>query len=183
MLGANVKAIPTPPPPPPVIIGVDGLWGAHEWTVYPQPHHPQFPYLAWIPLHSSTATVPSIIITQSTDKSMWQAHPDHSNFHVIDPTLLDKLTHEWMSIKAVVQDPFHIISSDLSFSSVWCPTEAYNRVSAALTWLEKEFGAWQDFVEVFQNLQQSLLELQAFLDWWEDICAGDDFQPPIHAPT
>jgi hypothetical protein len=54
-----------------------------------------------------------------------------------------------MSIKAAVQDPFHIISSDSSFSSVRHPVEVYVRVFAALTWLEKEFGAWQDFVEVF----------------------------------
>jgi hypothetical protein len=46
MLGANVDTIPTPPPQSMVIIGVDGLWGAHEWTVYPQPHHPEFPYLS-----------------------------------------------------------------------------------------------------------------------------------------
>ncbi|KAN0139947.1 hypothetical protein V8E53_002252 [Lactarius tabidus] len=40
ILGANVRAIPIPPPPPPVIIGADGLWGAHEWTIYSQLHHP-----------------------------------------------------------------------------------------------------------------------------------------------
>jgi hypothetical protein len=71
ILGANVEAIPPPPPPPPVIVSVDGLWGAHEWTVYPWPHHPQFPFLAWIPLHLSTATIPSIVLTQSVEKSMW----------------------------------------------------------------------------------------------------------------
>jgi hypothetical protein len=38
-------------------------------------------------------------------------------------------------------------------------------------------------VEVFRNLQQSLLELQAFLDWWKDIHAGSDFRSPIHVPT
>jgi hypothetical protein len=114
---------------------------------------------------------------------MWQAHPDRSNSHVIDSALLDKLMHEWMSIKAMVQDPFHIISSDSSFSSVQRPVKAYVRAFVALTRLEKEFGAWRDFVEVFRNLQWSLLELQAFLDWWEDIHAGDDFWPPIHVPT
>ncbi|KAF8258139.1 hypothetical protein EI94DRAFT_1185116 [Lactarius quietus] len=49
--------------------------------------------------------------------------------------------------------------------------------------LTKEFGAWRDFVEVFRNFQRSLLELQAFLDWWEDIRAGNDFRPPVSAPT
>lgn len=183
ILGANVHAIPTCPPPSPVIIGVDGLWGAHEWTVYPQLHHPEFPYLAWIPLHSSNSAVPSNLLTQSVHKSMWRAHPNHSNFHIIDSALLDKLTCKWRSIKAAVQDPFQTISSDPSFSSVRRPAEAYLRAFAALSRLEKEFGAWRDFVEVFRNFQRSLLELQAFLNWWEDIRAGKNFRPPIRAPT
>jgi hypothetical protein len=127
ILGANVEAIPTAPPLPPVIIGVDGFWGAHEWTVYPQPHHPQFPYLAWIPLRSSNAAVPSNVLTQSVYKSMWRAQPDHPKYHVIDSALLDKLRHEWMSIKAAVQDPFHIISSDPSFSSVIADWDGFER--------------------------------------------------------
>ncbi|KAF8262933.1 hypothetical protein EI94DRAFT_639978 [Lactarius quietus] len=184
MLGANVDAIPTSPPLPPVIIGVDGLWGAYEWTVYPQPYHPEFPYLAWIPLRSSNAAIPSnVLLTQSVDKSMWRAHPGHSNLHVVDPTLLGKFTREWTSFKVTVQDPFQNISSDPSFSSVRIPTEAYVRAFAALNRLGKEFGAWRDFVEVFRNLQRSLLELHAFLDWWKDVRAGNTFRPPIRAPT
>ena len=183
ILGANVETIPTFPPPTPVIIGVDGLWGAHEWTVYPQPYRPEFPYLAWIPLRSSNSAVPSNVLTQSVQKSMWRAHPDHTNFHVIDTVLLDKLTHKWTSIKAAVQKPLKIMSSDPSFSSVRRPTEAYIRAFASLSRLGKEFGAWRDFVEVFRNFQRSLLELQAFLNWWEDIRAGENFRPPIRAPT
>ncbi|KAN0129458.1 hypothetical protein V8E53_012640 [Lactarius tabidus] len=114
---------------------------------------------------------------------MWRAHPDLSNFHVIDSALLDKLTHEWTSIKAAVLSPFQIVSSDPSFSSVRHPAEAYIRAFAALSRLEKEFGPWRDFVEVFRNFQRSLLELRAFLGWWEDIRAGSDFRPPIRAPT
>ncbi|KAH9167410.1 hypothetical protein EDB89DRAFT_1910086 [Lactarius sanguifluus] len=53
----------------------------------------------------------------------------------------------------------------------------------ALEPLEDGFGAWRDFVEVFRNLQRYLLELHAFLDWWKDIRAGDDFWSPIRAPT
>ena len=183
ILGANVETIPTFPPPPPVIVGEDGLWGAHEWTIYPQPYSPEFPYLAWIPLRSSNSAISSNVLTQSVHKSMWRAHPDHSNFHVIDTTLLKNLTHKWTSIKAAVQDPFQTISSEPSFFSVCRPTEAYIRAFASLSRLEKEFGAWRDFVEVFRNFQRSLLELQAFLNWWEDIRAGENFRPPIRAPT
>jgi hypothetical protein len=165
------------------MISVDGFWGAHEWTVYPQPYHPEFPYLAWIPLRQSNASVPSEVLTRPVDKSMWRAHPDNTNNRFIDPSLFDGLTREWMSIKAAVQVPFKTISSDLSFSSVRHPMEAYIRAVAALTRLEKDFGAWRDFVEVFRNLQRSLLELLAFLDWWKDIRAGDNSRSPIRGPT
>ncbi|KAN0141541.1 hypothetical protein V8E53_000003 [Lactarius tabidus] len=181
ILGANVKAIPTPPPQSPVIIGADGSWGAHKWTVYPQLHHRDFLYLAWIPLCQSNTSVPSSIHTP-VDKSMWQAHPDQPNTHVITPALLDKLSKEWESAKALLQDLFKTFSSDPSFTSVRYPKEAYIRELAALTQLEKDFGAWQDFIEVFQNFQRSLSELLAFLDWWRDIRTGNKFRSPIRAP-
>ena len=178
ILGANVKAIPTPPPQSPVIIGVDGYWGAHEWTVYLQPHHCEFLYLAWIPLHQPNTSVPSSIHTP-IDKLMWHVHPDQPNIHVISPTLLGRLTREWESIKAILQDMSKTLSSDPSLSPIWYLKDAYISVLAALSWLEKDFRVWQDFIEVFQDYQWSFLELLAFLDWWEDIHAGDKFQSPI----
>ncbi|KAH9007812.1 hypothetical protein EDB85DRAFT_2165216 [Lactarius pseudohatsudake] len=183
MLGSNVSAIPTAPPRSEVIIGADGLWGVHEWTVYPQFHHPEFPYLAWIPLHSSNTSFPSNIITRSIDKSMWQAYPNKSNIHSVRRDVLDELMVKWKSTKAALEDPFSTISFD--FSSVRCPRQAYNRAFEALSRLEnpKGFEAWRDFVEVFRNLQRSLLELHAFLDWWEDNRAGNKFRSPIRAPT
>ena len=183
ILGANVDVIPTSPPSLPVVIGVDGLWGPHEWTVYPQPYRSEFPYLAWMPLRLSNGSASSSVLTQSVDKSMWRAHSEHSNLHVIDSILLDTLTQEWVSIKVALQDPYRIIASDPSFVSVRRPAEAYVRAFAALTRLGKEFGAWRDFVDVFRGLQRSLLELQAFLDWWRDIRAGNDFRSPVRAPT
>jgi hypothetical protein len=182
ILGANVNSIPTPPPQSPVIIGADGFWGAHEWTVYPQPHRREFPYLAWIPLRQPNTSVPSNIHT-SVDKSMWRAQPHQPNVHVISRALLDSLTKQWESVKASLEDPFHRISSDPSYLSVRHPKEAYIRAFSALSRMEKEFGAWRDFVEVFRNFQRSLLELVAFLDWWKDIRAGDNFQCPIRVPT
>jgi hypothetical protein len=135
ILGANVKAIPTPPPQSPVIIGADGSWGAHEWTVYPQPHHHEFLYLAWIPLRLSNTSVPSCIHTP-VEKLMWQYHPDQPNIHVISPTLLHRLTQEWESVKAVLQDLSKTFSSDPSFSSVQYPKEAYCNASLSVrpTW-------------------------------------------------
>ncbi|KAI9460483.1 hypothetical protein BJY52DRAFT_1261983 [Lactarius psammicola] len=182
ILGANVNAILTPPPQSTVIIGVDGLWGAHEWTVYPQPYCPEFPYLAWIPLRPSNSSTPFDVLTCPVDKSMWQARPDISNIHVTNPDLLDKLTVKWKSLKAALQDPFKDVSSHPG-SSIQRPMKAYTRAFEALSRLEQDFGTWRDFVEVFRNLQRSLLELHAFLDWWKDIRAGDDFRPPIRAPT
>ncbi|KAF8266728.1 hypothetical protein EI94DRAFT_1701537 [Lactarius quietus] len=139
ILGANVNAIPTPPPLSPVIIGTDGFWGAHKWTVYPQPHHPEFPYLTWIALCQPNTSLPSIVHTP-VDKSMWQTHPDQPNLHLISPTLLEGLTKEWESVKAVVQGSFEAVSSDPS-SSVRHLMEVYIRALSALTHLDKDFGA------------------------------------------
>jgi hypothetical protein len=183
MLGIHVDAIPTPPPPSPAIVGVDGLWGAHEWTVYPQPHHPRFPYLAWIPLRKSSTSVFSHVLHSAVDKTMWQTHSDNPNIRVIKPTLLDALKREWVSTKAALLDPFETVRSHPSFSSVQHPHEAYVRGFGALCRLEKDFEAWRDFVEVFRNLQRCLLELHAFLDWWRDIRAGDISRLSIRAPT
>ena len=122
------------------------------------------------------------------NKSMWQAHPDQPNIHVICPTIcptkLDGLTKEWELVKARIQDLCKSLSSNPSFSSIQYLKEAYIRALVVLIWLEKDFGAWRDFIEVSRNFQQSLLELLAFLDWWEDICAGDEFWSLFcHVPT
>ncbi|KAH9054655.1 hypothetical protein EDB87DRAFT_1580438 [Lactarius vividus] len=119
------------PPQSEVIIGADGLWGVHEWMVYPQFHHPEFPYLAWIPLHSSNTTFPSNIITHSIDKSMWQAHLNKSNIHSVHWDVLDELMVKWKLTKAALEDPFSTISSNLS--SVWCPRQVYNRAFEVLS--------------------------------------------------
>ena len=130
MIGANVKAIPTPPPQSPVIISTDSFWGAHEWTVYLQLYRREFPYFAWIPLRQHTS-VPSSIHTP-IDKSMWRAHPDQPNIHVISPALLDCLTKEWGSVKVEMQDPCKALSSDPSFAAIQYLKEAYIRALAAL---------------------------------------------------
>ncbi|KAH8976361.1 hypothetical protein EDB86DRAFT_3097181 [Lactarius hatsudake] len=173
ILAANVDAIPTPPPPPGVVIGVDGLWGAHEWTIYPQPHRPEFPYLAWIPLHLSGPSVLSGVLTHSVDKSMWRVHPGNSNIHVVNPDVMDKLTVEWTTLKAALQDPFSDMSSHPRLP-IQRPMKAYTRGTSELG--EISF-------EVFRNLQRSLLELHAFLDWWKDISTGDYFRSPVRALT
>jgi hypothetical protein len=180
MLGANIDFIPTPPPQSPIIIGVDGLWGVHEWMTYPQLHRPDFLYLAWIPL--SSPSTPSDVLTHSVEKPMWRADPSHSNLHIIHLDLLDELTVRWKDLKAAIQGPLHHIFC-YPMPPIQCPMKAYTRAFEAFSRLEQGFGAWRDFVEVFRNLQRSLLELRGFLDWWKDICAGDDFQPSVRAPT
>jgi len=174
ILGANIDFILSPPPWSAVVIGADGLWGAHEWTVYQQLHRPEFLYLAWIPLHLPIPSIPSDILTRSVDKSIWRAHPGKSNIHVVNPDVLDKLTVKWKALKVALQDPFNDISSHPN-PLIQCPMKAYTRGFKALSRLEQEFAAWRDFVKVFRNLQRSLLELHAFLDWWKDIHADDNF--------
>jgi hypothetical protein len=96
---------------------------------------------------------------------------------------LDELTTKWETIKASVQEPFQTVSSAPSFSTVQQLMEVYFRATVALNWLEDDFEAWQDFVKVYRNLQQSLLELSAFLDWWKDVSAQSHFRPSIRSPT
>ena len=183
MLGANVDSIPAPPPSFQPIIGIDGFWGAHEWTVYPQPYRRKFPYLSWIPLRPRSHSSTPDILTLPVEKAMWRAHHRKSNCHVIEPELFKELSKKWMSIKAALEVSFSALSSHTLFSSIERPMKAYTRSFEALRRLEKDFGAWRDFVEVFRNLQRSLLELSAFIDWWEDVRAGDSFQTRIRVPT
>jgi hypothetical protein len=151
MLGTNIYAIPVPPLPV-IIVGSDGFWGAHKWTVYPQPYRLKFPYLSWIPLHSPKPSTSSDILTHSAEKTMWQLHSHQTNVHVVTPALLDELTTKWETIKASVQEPFQTISSVPSFSTVQQPMEVYFRATVALNRLKDNFEAWQDFVKVYQNL-------------------------------
>ncbi|KAF8260864.1 hypothetical protein EI94DRAFT_1705979 [Lactarius quietus] len=168
MLGANVRSIPTPPLPFQPIVGIDGFWGLHEWTVYPQPyHHHKFPFLSWIPLHQRSHSITLDILTLPIEKTMWRAHPLKSNCH---------------SVKAALEEPFSAITSQTLFSSIERLMKAYTRSFEALCRLEKEFGAWQDFVEVFRNLQRSLLELSTFLDWWKPFVLAIPFNPLFVRP-
>ncbi|KAN0127817.1 hypothetical protein V8E53_014373 [Lactarius tabidus] len=141
ILGANADAIPTPPPDSAIVIGIDGLWGAHEWTIYPQPHCPEFLYLAWIPLHLSNPSSPSDILTHSVDKTTWQAHPNHSNIHVVKPAVLNELRVRWETLKDTVQDPLHDIFSNPQ-APIQRPMNAYTRVFKAFGRMEQDFRAW-----------------------------------------
>ena len=64
---------------------VDGLWGEHEWTLYPQPYHHDSPYLTWLRLPSKNI-VPDIL-TSPVHKWMWQVHPNKPNIHFVDPAV------------------------------------------------------------------------------------------------
>src|SRR5882757_8394637 len=77
ILAANVDTIPSPPPRQQAAIMVDGLWGEHEWMLYPQPYRLESPYLAWLRLLSKNANAD--ILTGPIHKAMWQAHPTKSS--------------------------------------------------------------------------------------------------------
>ena len=147
MFGANICSIPIPPPLSESVISVDGFWGAHEWTIYPQPYRLKIPYLAWISLPQSHSAL--LVLTCPIEKMMWQPHPQKSNCHLINPDLFNELTIKWESIKAAFADSLDGISSEAALFSIEWPRKAYTRVFKALNRLEKDFRAWQDFVEVF----------------------------------
>jgi hypothetical protein len=148
---------------------VDGLWGEHEWTLYPQLYCREFPYLAWLRLPSKNAA--SDALMRPIHKRMWQAHPEKSNVHLVDPGVFSEFQDKLVDVKAAVLNPFHVLHANTNsrFLQVQPPKTAYARAFEALDHLEKEFGAWRDFVEVARGLQRSLLELLAFADWWHDI--------------
>jgi predicted small metal-binding protein len=160
---------------------VDGLWGEHEWTLYPQPYRHEHPYLAWLRLPPMNAA--SDTLTRPVHKKMWQAHPSKSNIHLVDPGVFSVFSDKLQEVKAAVMDPFHDIITDTRFSCIQRPQTAYNRAFEALDRLAKDFEAWRDFVEVVRCLQRNFLELLAFADWWHDIQQGEDFRPPFRAPT
>ncbi|KAF8494365.1 hypothetical protein F5888DRAFT_1805539 [Russula emetica] len=181
ILATNVDTIPSPPPRHQAAVMVDGLWGEHEWTLYPQPYCRESPYLPWLRLPSKNA--PSNILTSPVHKEMWQAHPNRSNIHMVDPRAFGEFRGKLDDVKAAMMDPFHEILKDTRFPSIRLPKTAYSRAFEALDRLEMEFGAWRNFVEVVRGLQRNLLELSAFVDWWQDVQQGEDFQPPFRAPT
>jgi len=184
ILAANVDTIPSPPPQNQAAVMVDGLWGGHEWTLYPQPYRHESPYLAWLRLPSKNAA--SDTLTRPIHKRMWQAHPDKSNVHLVDPGVFSEFKDKVEEVKAAVMDPFHEITTNARFSRIQHPRTAYSRAFEALDRLEKDFEAWRDFVEVVRGLQRNLLELMAFADWWHDIQQGDESRLPSRrsrAPT
>jgi len=181
ILASNVDTIPSPPPQCQAAVMVDGLWGEHEWTLYPQPYCHKSPYLAWLRLPPKNAACD--ILTRPVHKRMWQAHPDKSNIHFVDPGVFGEFRDKLADVKAAVLNPFHDISQDTRFDCIQPPKNAYARAFQALDRLEKEFMGWRDFVEVVRGLQRSLLELLAFADWWYDIQQGEDFCPLFRAPT
>jgi hypothetical protein len=116
-------------------------------------------------------------------KKMWQAHPNKTNLHSVDSGVLDQFKTKVEEINASVSTPLREIARDTRFSGVQPPEMAYARAFGALDWLQQEFGAWRDFLEVVRGLQRSLIELLAFADWWHDVQEGEEFNPPFRART
>jgi hypothetical protein len=146
---------------------VDGLWGKHEWMLYPQPYCHESPYLAWLWLLLKNAT--SNILTSSVHKLIWQVHPSKSNIYSIDPRVLGKFKAKLENIKGAISNPFHEVINDTHFPYLQPSKNAYAQAFEALYCLGNDFRPWCDFVEVVQGLQCNLLELLAFTDWWHDV--------------
>jgi len=96
---------------------IDGLWGEHEWTLYPQPYCHEFPYLSWLQLLSNNAV--SDILTSPIHKKMWQLHLKKSNIHLIDPRVFGDFKDKLEEVKATVSKPFHDIITNTQFSHIW----------------------------------------------------------------
>jgi hypothetical protein len=173
ILAANMDMIYSPLSQTDAVVCVDGLWGKHEWMLYLQPYHLDFPYLPW--LHVASRNSPPDILTCATEKGMWQPHPNKTHAHVVHPAVLADARAKLENVKSMVAVPFHEIITLPHFASVQHPQIAYAWAFKAFDHLEREFATWRDFVEVFRNFQHCLAELFAFVDWWKDVQAGDNF--------
>jgi hypothetical protein len=152
---------------------VDGLWGEHEWMLYPQPYCHKSPYLTWLQLPSKNTA--SNTLTCPVHKRMWQAHLNKQNLHLVNPTEFHEFKNKLEEVKAAVMNPFHKVIVNSCFSHIHPPNNAYAQAFEALDHLGKEFGAWCDFIKVVRGLQHNLLKLFAFADWWHDVQQGDNF--------
>jgi hypothetical protein len=119
------------------VVRVDGLWGEHEWMLYLQPFHPDFPYLSWIllPPYNSSHD----ILHCTVDKKMWQPHASKTNTHLIQPEVLDKLRAMLGAAKAAIEVPFHKVITSFSFHY---SQHAYTWAFKAIDHLECEFDTW-----------------------------------------
>src|SRR6267154_5179085 len=116
ILATNVDTIPSPPPRHQAVVMVDGLWGEHEWTLYPQPYRHESPYLAWLRLPSKNAA--SDTLTRPIHKSMWQVYSNKSNIHLVDPRVFGEFKAKLEKVKAAVMNLFHDIITDTRFSCI-----------------------------------------------------------------
>ncbi len=123
ILAANVDTIPCPPPRHQAVVMVDGLWGEHEWMLYPQPYRHESPYLAWLQLPLKNTTTD--ILSSPIHKKMWQAHSSKLNIHTVNPRVFSELRDKLNNVKAAVLNPFHEIIADTCFSHIQPPKTAY----------------------------------------------------------
>ena len=123
ILAANVDTIPSPPPRRQAVVMVDGLWGEHEWTLYPQLYRHDSPYLAWLRL--SLKNIAPNILTSPVHKQMWQVHPNKPNIHFVDPAVFYKFKNKLEEVKADMQNPFHKVTIDTCFSHIISPKNEY----------------------------------------------------------
>ncbi|KAH9037605.1 hypothetical protein EDB85DRAFT_1888300 [Lactarius pseudohatsudake] len=56
--------------------------------------------------------------------------------------LFEEVTTKWKLVKVALEDPFHAVSSQASFSSIKQLMKVYTRAFETLNRLEKDFRAW-----------------------------------------
>ncbi|KAI0069215.1 hypothetical protein BV25DRAFT_1910910 [Artomyces pyxidatus] len=195
IVAANTKDIPAPVDDSqhPTLF-IDGLWGQHEWTRFPQAYDSRFPYLAYIPIPpqhrptslSTIAAMSFTILHANVSKEMWTTLGAPPGRHVPDVGVLSSLQRRLDYAVTVSRNLFPQLSATPAFAHVVVPTIALDRARAAFITLETGVASWKDFVERFRALQRALLEMTAFADWWTDAegtTINPEYVPPIRGPT
>ena len=56
---------------------------------------------------------------------MWQAHPNKSHIHVVEPKVLSNFDVKLIKVKAAVMNTFTEVKRNTRFLHILCPTNAY----------------------------------------------------------
>jgi hypothetical protein len=100
----------------------------------------------------------SDVLTNPVHKKMWQVHPNKSNIHLVDPKVFSEFKDKLEEVKGCRLRPFPWHYHQLLIFTHSAPQNSIRRAFKALDRLEKDFGAWRDFVEAARGLQRNLLE-------------------------
>ncbi|TFY65864.1 hypothetical protein EVG20_g5235 [Dentipellis fragilis] len=152
------------------VIEPDGLWGAHEWTRFPQFYDASAPYLAYIPI--PTSRNPTSILFRSVSRMDWTIPveaPAKTDLRVPVPGLLSQVSSKYQWAKQLVDDDFTAFIAKKPLGNISPSLHAWEHAWDSYLTLVSGAKGYRDFVKLMRSFQQGILELIAFRDWMADM--------------